>query len=140
MKNIKLIISVLLITFLAASCETYDDYSTARPVIVGFTKGNDNVKVSNGGTRDRKVDIFISEAANVDRTFNVSVVADGSTAAAENYTFESTVVIPANERTFEFTFTGIDVSLSDEKTQVTLRVDPKDGVLSGGTYTAVLFK
>lgn len=140
MKNIKLIISVLLITFLATSCETYDDYSTARPVIAGFTKSNDNVKVSNGGTRDRKVDIFISESANVDRTFNVSVVADGSTAAAENYDFDSTVVIPANERIAEFVFTGIDVSLSDEKTQVILQVDPKDGVLSGSTYTAVIFK
>jgi hypothetical protein len=141
MKKLKIILTIMVFAVLATSCETsYDEYDTDRPVIIGFTKGNDNIKVRNGGTRTKTVTIFITEGVNVDRTFNVSVVADETEVDPENYSFDPVVVIPANERSFDLDVTGIDVSLTEEQLPLTLKVDPKDGILSGGKYTAVIFK
>lgn len=140
MKNISIILAVFALVFTSVSCEKYDDYDTDRPVIIGFTKGTDNIKVPNNSTREKKVTIFITEAADVDRTFHVSVVADKTEVAAENYSFDADFVMPAGERFFEFVITGIDESLTDEKLGVTLKVDEKDGIISGGTFTALIFK
>lgn len=132
--------AMVLVFVVTTSCETYDDYETNRSTVAGFTLANANIKVPNGGTRDKKVDIFISQASDVDRTLTVSVVPELTEAASENYTFNPTVLVPANTRVFEFTFTGIDVSLTDEGTPVTIEVVAQDGIISGGRFTALLFK
>jgi len=130
----------MILAIFASSCETYDDYDTDRPVVIGFTLSNSNVKIPNGGTRDKSVDVFISEAASVDRTFTVSVIADQTELAAENYSFDATLLIPANERFAQFVLTGIDMSLTTDKLPLTLQVNPKDGILSGGKITYLIFK
>lgn len=134
------IIYAIIALVIMASCESYDDYDTSRPIVIGFSSDATNIKVPNGGTRDRDVDIFISEAANVDRTFAVSIVEDLTEVAPENYSFDPTVVILANERVATFTITGIDVSLTEEKLPLTLKVEPVNGILSGSTVTALIFK
>ncbi|WP_310991117.1 hypothetical protein [Aequorivita marina] len=140
MKNISIVLAVFALVFTSVSCETYDDYDADRAPIIGFTQANVNIKVREGSTRDKSVDVYISEAASVDRTFNVVVVADETEVAAENYSFTETVEILANERFGEVTITGIDVSLTEEKTPLTLQVQSGDGVISGAKVTAELFK
>lgn len=130
----------MILAIFASSCETYDDYDTPREEIIGFTLANSNVKVPNNGTRAKVVTVFITEASSVERTFTVSVVADQTELAAENYSFNPTLVIPANERSADFTVNGIDVSLTADKLPLTLQVDAKDGILSGGKSTFLIFK
>lgn len=141
MKNISIILAVFALVFTSVSCESYDDYETERATIIGFTQTNVNIKVPNNGTRDKTVDVFITESSNVDRTFNISVVADQTDVASENYSIASSVEILANERVGTFTITGVDVSLTDEKLPLTLRVEPSNGVIAGATLvTALIYK
>lgn len=140
MKNISIILAVFALVFTTISCDTYDDYETDRPAVIGFTAAQVNIKVPNESTRDKSVNIFISESSSVDRTFNINVVADETEVAPENYSIASSVTIPANERVGEFTITGIDVSLTGDKLPLTLEVAPTDGLVVGAKVTAYIFK
>lgn len=140
MKKLSIIITIITLAFTAVSCETYDDYDTNRPVNIGFPTPTQNIKVPNGGTKDKELEVFISEPANVDRSFNIEVVADKTEVAAENYSLPATVVIPANERRGYFIVTGIDVSLTDEKLPLVLKIAATPEVYSGGQVTISVFK
>ncbi|KJJ40016.1 hypothetical protein [Aequorivita vladivostokensis] len=140
MGKIKILITIITLTLFVSSCETYDDYDVNRATIAGFTLANANIKVPNGGTRDKSVDIFVSDVSSVDRTFTISVVAEETEVAPENYSFDPTIVILANQRSAEFVLTGIDVSLTEEKLPLTLQVDPVNGIVSGGRLTAQIYK
>tara|TARA_R100000306_G_scaffold4192_3_gene7040 strand:+ start:4902 stop:5324 length:423 start_codon:yes stop_codon:yes gene_type:complete len=140
MGKIKILFTIITLALLVFSCETYDDYNVERPTIVGFTLGNANIKVPNGSSRDKTVEVYISEAASVDRSFTVSVVEDQTEVAPENYTFDPTIIILANERVATFTLTAIDVSLTEEKLPLTLQIMPENGYVSGGRFTAQIYK
>jgi hypothetical protein len=140
MEKIKIFFTVIAIVIVTSACESYDEYDTDRATIAGFTLTNTNFKIPSGGTRDKEITIFVSDVANSDRTFTVSVVSEDTEVAAENYTFNPTVVIPANERSTDFTLTGIDVSLTEEKLPLTLKIDATNGVVSGGRLTAQIYK
>lgn len=129
----------MVLAVFASSCETYDDYDETRDPVAGFTLANRNFKVPTNGTSTKTVDIFVSDIADTDRTFTVQVVQEGTEVAPENYSFDPTIVIPANENTFTFTLTGTDVSLTEEKTPLIMEIVPTDGVVSGSPITWLLF-
>jgi len=144
MKNIKFLILTLTLALVAVSCESYDDYDTDREPIVTFAKKSQNINgVPEGGTKDQELEVFVSDVANTDRSFDIVVVPITDTetnppSASENYTFDSSVIIPANERIGVITFTAIDVSISSDRTYVMLGIKEGEGYVSGGTITVAL--
>ena len=150
MKKISIILTLAVLALTTVSCETYDDYNEDRKTVVGFNKASDNLNnIPEGGETTRTFNnvIFVSDVASVDREFNIVVVPTilpesepPSTATnPENYSFESTVTIPANTRKGSITITGIDNSIEDERGEYfTIAIEGGGNVVSGGKYTVRL--
>ncbi len=138
MKKIKFLILILTLAVVAVSCESYDDYDTPRETIAGFISASKNInRIPEGGTKTETLDIFVSSASSEERTFTIEVVPvpnpeENIPTDPENYTFDSTVTIPANERSGSISVTGIDVSISDVRTFFQLAVKAENDVVSGG--------
>lgn len=134
MKNIKFIFTLFIAATLLSSCEKYEDYET-EATVVGFTKQSINInRIPEGGTKEEPVTLFASNVADVDRTFNlIALEADTDPTAPENYSFPSTVVVPAGTREVEIIVTAIDVSISPtDRTFFVLAVQAGDDYLAGG--------
>ncbi|MDN3724315.1 hypothetical protein QRD02_07960 [Aequorivita sp. SDUM287046] len=150
MKKFNIILTFVVLALVAVSCETYDDYDTDRKTVIGFTSASDNVNnIPEGGERTRTFTdvLFVSDLAPVDRQFTVTVIptilpdAEPPSTATnpENYTFESTVVIPANSQRGSFTVTGIDNSIEDERGEYfSVAIQGGGNVVSGGRFTVRL--
>lgn len=136
MKNLKYIITILVIAVLAVSCETYDDFDQDRLPVVGFTSavGGINATVPEDGTLDKEVNVFVSDVSSSERTFSVLINEEGTELGSENYTFGN-IVIPANERGGIFVVTFSDVSITPDYQPVSFRVDNSSGVVSGSEIT-----
>lgn len=134
MKKVNILMIILTIAIVAVSCETYDDYDTDRKTVVGFTSATKNINnVPEGGTKSTTVDLFVSDLSSADRTFTiVAIPADSLGTAPENYTFDSTVLFPANERSASIEVTAIDNSITDERRFFKLAIEGSENVVSGG--------
>lgn len=147
MKKINIIITFVVLALSVVSCETYDDYNTDRNTVVGFINSSDNINnIPEGGERLRTFNdvLFASDIADVDREFKVVViptilpeaVPPATDTNPENYTFEATVIIPANSQRGSFTVTGIDNSIEDERGEYfTVAIEGGGDVASGGRFT-----
>lgn len=144
MKNIKFLILILAVAVVSVSCETYDDYETDRLPAVGFTAANKNINgVPPGGEKSTTIEVFASDLSTSDRTFNVVNVPLEDTeanppAAAENFSFDPTVTIPANQHVGTMTVTGIGVSLTSDRTYFQLAIDSDPSVVPGGQIIIAL--
>ncbi|MEM0518263.1 MULTISPECIES: hypothetical protein [Aequorivita] len=133
MKKVNILIVILAIALVAVSCETYDDYDENRLTTVGFVTLTKNISVPEGGSKTDSVKVFVSDLSNVARTFSVITVApDTLPTAPENYTFESTVTIPANTREVMFGVTAIDNSIDDTRRYFRIAIKPEPNIVSGG--------
>ncbi|MCB0464329.1 MAG: hypothetical protein KDC78_01460 [Aequorivita sp.] len=138
MKKLNILITFLSIAILAVSCETYDDYNTERKTVAGFNLPTKNINnIPEGGSKSSTIDIFVSDLSTVDRTFTIEDMVSTSdefpATAPDNYTFDSTVVVPAGERFGTITVTGEDNSITDERSYFILKVQASTDVVSGGT-------
>lgn len=150
MKKINILIALFTIAIVAVSCETYDDYQEDRKSIVGFSDPTANINnVPTGSFKDVDVEVFASDISNVDRIFNVvsvPAILDLSTippqveADPENYTFDSTVTIPANSREGVIKVYGTNVSIGDTDEYFTIAIEGTANVVSGGSSTIRLRK
>lgn len=140
MKNIKFLFTALVLVFFVTSCEKYDDYEANRPEVVGFTTAAKNLKVPNGRSKDLSLEVYVTNISDQDRTFTVSVVENRTLVAAENYELGESVVIPAGEQVGTFVMTGVDVSLTSEKLDLVLMVNPEGNTVSGGQIVVKLYK
>lgn len=145
MKNIKFLILILAVAVVSVSCETYDDYDTDRLPAVGFTAKNKNINSIGAGTeKSTTIDVFASDVSTSDRIFDVITVPIEDTetnppAAAENFSYDATVTIPANTRVGTMTVTGINVSLvSGERVYFKLAIDSDPSVVAGGQIMIAL--
>lgn len=135
------------LALVTTSCEKYDDYDTDRPTVVGFTTKNKNINgIAQGATKSTTVDVYASDAADVDRTFDIVLMeiddpAEFPPTAAENIgEFDQTVTIPANENVGTITVSGKNVSLTSDRTYYRLSVKNSGDVIAGGAITIGLKK
>ncbi len=135
MKKTYIILTLFLAALFVASCETYDEFEADRPTVAGFTLGTTlQLPLSAGNpTITFNVPYYVSTASSSDRMLNVVVVADQTQVAPENYTFESTVLLPAGERAGTMEFVAMDVSLTNDYVPVTFAFETVPGVVSGPT-------
>ncbi len=133
MKKVNIFLVILAIAMVAVSCETYDDYNTDRKTTVGFVTLTKNLSVPEGGTKTDSVKLFVSDLSASARTFTViTVPVDTLPTAPENYSFESTVTVPANQREVNFGVTAIDNSIDDTRRFFKLAIQGEANVVSGG--------
>src|SRR5690606_33533832 len=124
---------------------------TERKTVVGFTKPFDN-NINNIVQGEEKTQTFndvlyVSDVSNVDREFEVVVlplIVEESDPPfvetnPENYSFEPTVIIPANTQKGSITITGIGNSIVDERGEYfTLGIKGEGDIVSGGRFTVRL--
>lgn len=148
MKKINILITFIAIALIVASCETYDDYDQDRKTVAGFVQNSRNINsVPTGSYKDITVDIFVSDVSNADRQFNIvaipaildpSAVPPQVETNPDNYTFDSTVTIPANTREGSITISGTNSSISNDEEYFSLAVEGTGNVVSGQTITVRL--
>jgi hypothetical protein len=134
MKHISRLIVLLLLTSPFISCDDYEDFEEDRDTVVGFTgvAGSSNVNLNPGASREKKADVFVSDVSNSERSFGIEVDTAENEITTDNFTFDSQVVIPANERTAEITITVTNNSLPVESQQIVLKVVNSPTHVSGG--------
>ncbi len=140
MKKAYILISLIIVTLFVSSCDTYEDYDKERSPVIGFTLGVDfEIALSESNPLiDFPIPYFVSEASSSDRTFQVVVVADETEVAPENYSFDASVIVPANERTGTLLFSAMNISLPDEFAPLTLAFEETSEVTSGARLNLFL--
>ena len=135
MKKTYIILTLFLAALFVMSCETYDEFEADRPTVAGFTLGTTlQLPVSAANPMITfNVPYFVSKASDSDRTFNVVIVADQTTAPASSYSFPSSIEIPAGERGGTMAFVAMNVGLTNDYQPVTLAFESVEGVVSGPT-------
>ena len=134
MKNIARILVLMVVVFTTYSCnKEYNDYDTDRETILGFADLLGIAQVPLGEqTVDIEIGFLSSDIASTDRSFQVYVVSEGTNVDAENYTFNPSVVLPANQQSGSFIFTAVDVSLTSDFGDVFLGFESNEIALSTG--------
>lgn len=133
MKNkiFKLLFTTAILIF-ASSCEKTESkiYDGGQSLAYFNTSSAAlEVVINDVGTVD--VPVGSSTLSASDRTVTISLVEDSSTAAAENYSFNSTVVIPANKYFGAFTISGVDNSVETTAETLTFKLETfSDGAVS----------
>jgi len=123
----------MVVVFTTYSCSNaeYNDYDTERESIVGFAEA---LAIAIVPVEDNSIDIEIefitSDVASTDRTYQVYVVSEGTNIDAENFSFNPSVVMPANQYYATFTFTAIDVSLPTSFGDVFLAFETNGDILT----------
>jgi hypothetical protein len=132
MKKTYIILTIFLTALLVTSCETYDDYEE-RPTLAGFTLGNVlELPLSNSTpVINFNIPYFISEASSSERTFQIIVLADETEVPSSSYSFDSTLVVPANERSGSLAFTALNMDLTTEFQPLVLAFDNTTGIVRG---------
>lgn len=136
MKKTYIIVTLFIATLFVSSCTTsYNDFDAERGAAIGFTLGAalELPFSSSGQVINFPIPYFVSDISSSDRTFQIII--EESEVASENYSIETTVVVPANERSGTVVFTGTNVSLTPEFQTLVLAFEATDGVTSGKRAT-----
>jgi len=134
MKNIYRIFTILFVTMIVTSCSTdYDEINSDHSDIVGFTLSVTlELPLSvNNPEINFPLPYFVSSASSSERTFHVIVVADETEVPAESYSFDGTVVVPANERSGTILFTALNNGLTNDYAPLVLAFEEAPGISSG---------
>lgn len=136
MKNIKLLLLAAITIFTLNSCQ--DEIDIEKANYITFSKSAYSTGVDVGATTSFDVTIYTANTSNSERTFNVSVDANNSTAAAGSYTVPSSVTIPAGKTEGTLSIELSDVNLGIGVNTIALNFESKEGLSNGGS-TVVSF-
>ena len=142
MKNL---IKFLAISLLFTACGDFEpvvfDPNTGQ-TLVFFSKTTDALEVTIDDTGSVDVQIGVNTLSSQDRTVNVTVNSDLTTANSENYSVPATVVIPANEYFGQLTVTGVDVSVETTAEIITINLVSIEGggQISKANHTISIFQ
>ena len=117
MKNITKLVTILAVLMFVTSCSTdYDDFNSVRNDTIGFTiSATLELPLSqNNPEINFPLSYFVSTSSSEERTFNVVVVEDESDLPSESYSFDASVVVPANERSGILVFSAYNINLTNE--------------------------
>lgn len=147
MKKIKFSLQLLLISFLLVSCEQNEENINTifdgSQSLVAFNNASSDLPVIINGTGSVSVTIDISTAASTDRTINITVDEDNSTALTENYSLESsTITIPANSYQATVVVNGVDNTIETTPETIVLNIATTsfDSVLENTVHTINMFQ
>ncbi|WP_152285531.1 hypothetical protein [Flavicella marina] len=128
MKNIyKFGIFLLLVI---SSCKEEDKLNSSFNYLT-FSETPD-ITVNQNSTIKQSVVFYSSVNSGNERTVNLSVNMDDTTADADSYSFPSSVTIPANSNKGEFELTISDVNIGDSGESLTIGFDVSDEAIFTG--------
>ena len=133
MKNIYRIFTILFVAIIVTSCSTdYDEMDSDHSDVIGFTLSVTLELPLSASNPEINFPLpyFVSTASSSERTFHVIVVADETEVPAESYSFDGTVVVPANERAGTILFTALNNGLTNDYAPLVLALEGP-GVSSG---------
>jgi hypothetical protein len=126
-----LILSVLVFN----SCE--DD---ATPFdYVGFDAKSFDFGIDIGGENTRDLKVYTTTIASTDRTFNLSVIDEDTTADPESYTIPATVTVPANSNEGTISIIARDINITSDGKELALQLSTDLDTFTGQNIT-ILFK
>ncbi len=139
MKRIAFLLLLILSVFAFNSCK---DQIAGTEFIdyVSFQINIPTVTVEQGGSTAFDVNVYTTQVSGSDRTFNVEVVSDGTTANAESYNVPSTVTIPANSNGGVLNITASDKNLGQDPVSLQLKIASGDGFYTGNTASVTIQK
>jgi len=136
MKKLYIIFTFLLATLFVVSCSTsYNDINSNHVAVIGFTSPDLEISVSESNPEKiRPLPYFVSDVSSSDRTFYIYIVETELT--EESYSFESTIVIPANERSGLLLITATNnATLTNEYVPLVLAIEETSNVAAGNRVT-----
>ena len=141
MKKIYKIVILIMTIAVVSSCSTnYDDINANHVNVIGFTLGATlELPLSeNNPEINFPLTYFVSNSSSSERTFQVVVVAEETELSPESYSFDSTVVIPANERSGELIFNAYNINLTSEYVPLVLAFESNSEIATGNKVTIAL--
>ncbi len=138
-----LMIFTIIVSSLFTSCDDNKviyDPATGQSLAF-FSETSVSLPVFVGSSETIEVIVGISTISSSDRTLTVSLNEKDTKANSDQFTFDSTVTIPANEYFGTISITGIDEMLDTSPTKIVLMLeDPSDGVFDGNELNISIFK
>ena len=141
MKNITKLVTILAVLMFVTSCSTnYDDFNSVRNDTIGFTISATLELPLSQSTPEINFPLsyFVSTSSSEDRTFNVVVVEEDSDLPPESYSFDASVVVPANERAGVLVFSAYNINLTNEYRRLVLEFESYSEVTSGNRMNIAL--
>ena len=133
MKNIKYLFLLLATVFTLNSCEDGMPETTALNYVT-FESTAIDLGVNIDGTSSYEITVYTTQVSGSDRTFNLMVDTDATTADPGAYDVAGTVTIPANTNEGRFMVTLNDVNIGDGK-ELVVKLDADKGVFTGEAAT-----
>ena len=132
MKKTYIILTLFIAAVFATSCETsWNEFETDRGDTLGFTFPGLEMGLNEGQTIEFPANYFVTSVSSEDRAFDLEVVESESEMTSDNYSFDSSIVVPAGERSGTMFFTLTNNSLPDEYTSLVVQFLPTASVTSG---------
>ncbi|MEN8193845.1 MAG: hypothetical protein ABFS12_13570 [Bacteroidota bacterium] len=131
MKKIAFLLLITIPFIVFNSCE--DDDETID--YVTFESSSYNFGVELNGTTTNDIKIYTTKTSGVDRTFNINVSADLSSADPASYDIPSSVTVPANSNIGIIPVTISDLNIGEEGETLVLEIEPTDGLFIGERIT-----
>jgi len=141
MKNITKSVTILAVLMFVTSCSTnYDDFNSVRNDTIGFTISATLELPLSQNTPEINFPLtyFVSTSSSEERTFNVVVVEEDSDLPPESYSFDASVVVPANERSGVLVFSAYNINLTNEYRPLVLKFESSSEVTSGNRMNIAL--
>ncbi|MEX0314087.1 MAG: hypothetical protein AB3N18_07910 [Allomuricauda sp.] len=135
----KYIVSIILASVLFVSCEEERVFFNQDQTFVNFTSLNVDLPVVIDATGSTEVTVTLSSASESERTIDLSVVQEETTAGADSYTFGS-IVVPANSYEGTLTIDGVDNNVTPEAKKLVLALPENSGFVSDGNLTVNIFQ
>ena len=118
MKKLVTLLSLIISIALFTNCQENDDTPAILGIdYVGF-ESDFQIGVDPNGNASQEVRIAVSQASGSDRTFNLSVNADMTTADASAYSVPSSITIPANSTVGSFMVDVVGANISSSGADV----------------------
>ncbi|WP_299012232.1 hypothetical protein [uncultured Polaribacter sp.] len=100
--------------------------------LVAFSRTTAELQIAIGATGTLELPVSVTTQSEIDRTFEVSVVAEESTASVTSYTVNP-IVIPANSFIGSITIDGVDdMNITTTPEKLVLKITEVEGIVPGG--------
>ena len=134
MKKIYKLVALIFSILVVASCTTdFDDINADHTNVVGFTLAVtlELPLSTNSPEINFPLPYFVSNTSSSERTFQVVVVEEETELSPESYSFEGTVVVPANERSGQLMFNAYNINLTSEFVPLVIAFESTSEIASG---------
>lgn len=98
---------------------------------VSFESTSYKFGVELDGSSSNDIKIYATKTTGADRTYNISVVTDMSSADPASYEVQSSVTIPANSNVGMFTVKISDLNISENGETLVLKIEEQEGLFTG---------